>query len=296
VENRHYGSVVALDRDGSTAFSLGAPDRVMYPRSSNKPMQLVGMLRLGLKLDERQLAIATSSHSGEAVHLAVVESILRAYGLNPTDLDNVADLPYGDEARADAIRNNCPRSPLLMNCSGKHAAMLATCTVNGWSTAGYREPTHPLQQALTATIDQLTGHPHDHFGIDGCGAPAHAFPLLSLAHGVRAIALADDGPEHQVREAVRRHPHLVGGTGRDVTAVIERFGALAKDGAEGVFVLALPDGRTVAVKIDDGTNRARVPVLLAALQQLGINTTSTPEMTVRTYGHNNPVGQIRATF
>ena len=154
-----------------------------------------------------------------------------------------------------------------MNCSGKHAAMLATCVANGWPTSTYRDPDHPLQVSLRGTVERLAGEPVAAVGVDGCGAPLFALTLTGLARAFAAIATAADGtPEHRVAAAIRRYPEWLGGTRRDVTRLVAGVpGLIAKDGAEGVYAAALPDGRAVALKIDDGGQRARPPVMVAAL-------------------------------
>ena len=93
--------------------------------------------------------------------------------------------------------------------------------------------------------------------------PAHVLGLAAVARAFRAIA---SGGAPEVYRAMTSHPALVGGPGRDVTVLMEAIpGLVAKDGAEGVYAAAMPDGRAVAVKVADGAARARVPLLLAAL-------------------------------
>jgi L-asparaginase II len=188
-------------------------------------------------------------------------------------------------------------SALLQNCSGKHAGMLVTCVVNGWPTAGYLDPDHPLQRAVTRTIERLCGEPVAHVGVDGCGAPVHAISLVGLARAFRTIATEPPGtPAHAVAEAIRRHPFLLGGTGRDVTLLLETTpGLIAKDGAEGVYAAAAADGRAVALKIEDGGSRARACVLLEALTGLGVDVEAARAVTeVAVLGHGRPVGVVRA--
>ena len=183
-----------------------------------------------------------------------------------------------------------------MNCSGKHAAMLATCVAAGWPVVGYLEPQHPLQVALTAAVERLAGEPVTRVVTDGCGAPQHALPLTALARAFsRLITAADGTPEHRVATAMREHPQLVGGAGRDVTRLMEGIpGLLAKDGAEGVYAAALPDGSAVALKIDDGAARARTPVLLAALAVLGADVSGVTDLAaLPVLGGGEPVGSVR---
>jgi L-asparaginase II len=186
-----------------------------------------------------------------------------------------------------------------MNCSGKHAAMLATCVANGWDTATYRDPGHPLQQALLAAVERLAGERVAATGVDGCGAPLFALSLTGLARSFAAVATAPAGtPEHRVAEAIRAFPAWVGGTRRDVTALIAGVpGLIAKDGAEGVYAAALPDGRAVALKVEDGTQRARPPVMVAALRALGVDEPVLDELAeAELLGGGRPVGSVRVAF
>jgi L-asparaginase II len=291
-ESFHEGVVVGLTADGSIAFTVGDPAMVIYPRSCNKPLQAAAMLRCGLDLPSEQLALVCASHSGRPEHVEIVRAILASVGLTERALANTPDLPLDADAAIEGLRAGTNRRPVLMNCSGKHAGMLATCVRNGWPTdASYLSPEHPLQQRIGEVIGELTGEPPAHVGVDGCGAPAHAFSLLGLARGMRAVSLG----EARVREAMTAHPRLVGGPGRDVTRFMEQIpGLLAKDGAEGVFAAAMPDGTTVALKIADGAARARPPVMAAALALLGVDVARAADVwTVPVLGHGEPVGDVR---
>jgi L-asparaginase II len=273
VEGEHHGTAVALAADGSTEVAVGDVDAPIFPRSSNKPMQAVAMLRAGLDLDGHLLALATSSHSGEGYHLDGVRRILARAGLTVDALRNTAALPLDGEARLAWLRAGRAPCPHAQNCSGKHAAMLATCVENGWPVESYLEPDHPLQALVAETLVELAGEPVAATGLDGCGAPVLAISTAGLARAFARISTAADGtPEGRVADAVRRYPEWLGGTGRDVTALVRAVpGLVAKDGAEAVFAAALPGGGAAAVKIADGGDRARVPVLVALLRRLGVD-------------------------
>ncbi len=159
VEGHHYGSVVALDAEGQVDWSVGSVDAPMLARSCNKPIQALAMVRLGLDLPDELLALTCASHSGEAFHLDGVRRILAGAGLTESALQTPPDYPVDDATREAAIRDGRERDSISMNCSGKHAGMLATCVVNGWDTATYREPDHPLQVAIRETFEELTGEP-----------------------------------------------------------------------------------------------------------------------------------------
>lgn len=162
---------------------------------------------------------------------------------------------------------------LVMNCSGKHAAMLLTCRRNGWDIAGYLDPEHPLQKALRVTVEHLSGGTVEAIGVDGCGAPIFGMPVSALARCFARLAAASVGtPERLVVDALRGHPEVVGGPGRHITRLLRAVpGLVAKDGAEGVYAAALPGGPAVAVKIDDGADRASGVVVAAALVRHGVD-------------------------
>jgi aspartate ammonia-lyase len=275
VEGVHHGSAVVLSPDGSTLFEAGDVDAACYPRSAAKPLQAVAMVRLGLSLPDDLLALAAASHSGEAIHLDGARRILEACGLTEDHLGNPADRPYDVVEREAWVAAGRPARRLAHNCSGKHAAMLNVVVQRGWSLDDYLDPTHPLQREIAVTIEELTGEGIAHTARDGCGAPLFAVSLRGLARAAARLAAADEGTaEHRVASAMRTHPEMVGGSRRDVTALMRSVpGLVAKDGFEGVQVAALADGTAIAVKIADGADRARVPVTLALLARAGVDPT-----------------------
>jgi L-asparaginase II len=294
-ESVHHGTAVAVDPDGDVIVGAGAWQSPVFPRSSNKPLQVVAMLRAGLELDGQLLALACASHSGERYHLDGVRRMLALGGLDETDLGNVPGYPLDADEQVSWRAAGRPPTSLAQNCSGKHAGMLITCVVNGWPLEGYLAASHPLQRAVAETIADLAGEQVAAVGVDGCGAPVHAVSPLGLAVAFGRIGAADPGsPEGRVAAAVRTYPEWVGGTGRDVTRLIRGVpGLVAKDGAEGVYAAALPDGRTAAVKIADGSDRARTAVLAALLHRLGVEADILDELVdVPVLGHGEPVGRL----
>jgi L-asparaginase II len=261
-------------------------------------MQAVAMVRAGLRLPAELLALVCASHDGTPAHLDAARRILATAALDEQSLANTADLPLDIESAHAVLRAGRGPTSLQMNCSGKHSGMLVTSAINGWPVdASYLSPAHPLQQHITATIDDLVGEPHTHIGVDGCGSPAHVISLVGLARGFRTIAIGSAGSAgDEVYRAMTTHPEMVGGARRDVTHFMRGIpGLMAKDGADGVFAAALPDGRAVAMKIADGANRARPPVMAAALRSLGIDTAAIePMVTQWILGHGEHVGEVRA--
>jgi len=272
-ESRHRGSAVALDAEGRVVLRAGEVTAPMFPRSSNKPMQAAAMLGCGLDLDGKLLALAAASHSGEPFHIAGVREILASAGLSEQALQCPPDLPIDEAAQRQVLRDGGQPERVYMNCSGKHAAMLATCVAAGWPTASYRDPDHPLQREIRRTVEQLAGEPVAAVGVDGCGAPIFAVSLTGLAKAFRALVLAGpSSPKRKVADAMRAHPDWTSGTTRAERALMEAVpGLLVKSGAEGVQAFALADGRAAAFKMEDGAHRAVPAVAVALLRMLGVD-------------------------
>jgi len=290
-ESFHHGTVVVADPSGCRAL-VGDIDTVIYPRSSLKPLQTTAMLDAGLRLDSRGLALACASHDGSPAHLAVVREVLAGAGRSEADLATTPDLPYDRGEAERVLAAGGGRTSLQMNCSGKHAAMIATCVAAGWPVDGHLEPDHPLQVHIAATVERLTGDVA-HIGVDGCGAPTHAVPIGGLALAISAIA-AERG---EVWSAMTAHPELVGGRERPVSVLMRAVpGLMAKDGAEGVFVAGLLDGRAVVVKISDGASRAAAVVAAAALRTLGVDVPDEVDALLAppVLGGGRTVGRVRA--
>ncbi len=304
VEGRHHGSVVALAADGSVAYAAGDVTGPVLPRSCSKPLQALAMVRCGLDLEPELLALACASHSGEEFHLDGVRRILAGAGLDTSALQNPPGWPLEDAVAEEALRSGATKTRLAMNCSGKHAAMLATCVVNGWSTHDYLDPEHPLQQAIAATLVDLTTEPIAHCATDGCGAPLLSVSLVGLARAFATVATSERADETRIASAIREHPVWVSGTRRDEAALLRAIpGAIAKAGAESCYAVALPDGRAFALKTEDGAARARPVVMAALLARFGID--GEPgvdgEAVRRTgesllYGGTAVVGEIRASL
>ncbi|MBN9735365.1 MULTISPECIES: asparaginase [unclassified Pseudonocardia] len=295
VESVHLGTVAELDAGGGLT-GRGDPDVAFLPRSALKPVQAVALLRAGLDLDGELLALACASHSGEPAHVDGVRRILAGAGLTEDDLDNTPDLPLDPDAAAGVRASGGGPAPVLQNCSGKHAAMLAACVAAGWPTTGYRDPGHPLQRLVRDTVADLTGVEPAVTTVDGCGAPLLGSTPAGLARAFARIATPAPGtPEGRVAAAMREHPWWVGGTGRAVTRLAQAVpGLVAKDGAEGVLAAALPDGRAFAVTVLDGAARP-LPVVAAGL--LGGWGVHSPALDtagrVEVLGHGEPVGSVR---
>lgn len=296
VEGRHRGRLVLLAADGSIQLAVGDVYAPILPRSSNKPMQATGLLDAGLELSGAQLALASASHAGEPFHVEGVRKILAGVGLDETALRTPPSLPLDDDERHARMFAGRGPEPIFSDCSGKHAAMLATAVRNGLPTDTYLDQAHPVQRAVRDAVERLSGEQVAHTAVDGCGAPLLGISLVGLARAFRAcVTAAPDTNPRKVADAMRAHPEYIAGTNQLDTYVMRVVsGLIAKSGAEAVHAAALPDGRALAFKISDGSKRAKPVVLVEALRRLGVQSPELDELgTVPLRGGGAVVGGIR---
>ncbi|ASY16721.1 asparaginase [Candidatus Planktophila versatilis] len=292
VESEHRGHLLALNADGSVNFSLGDPSHLIFPRSTVKCIQGAAMVRAGLKLEPRLLALGASSHSGSGAHIAAVREILALAKLDESALQCALDKPLGEAERR--AWGDAPATRIAMNCSGKHAAMLLTCVTNNWPTDSYLDAAHPLQVAIKSELATLAGEKITLTSTDGCGAPLFLLSVAGLARAMRAITISTVSAHQSVMEASRAFPEMVAGVGRLTTQMISAVpGLYMKDGAEAVEVATMTDGRTLVFKVSDGSLRPFRVLVHAGLAKLGIDS---PYEVENVLGGNTVIGTIRATF
>ncbi|MGG7451953.1 asparaginase [Plantibacter auratus] len=307
IESRHAGSAIVLGPEGEVLASLGAPDAPVFPRSCLKPFQAITIMNAGVSLEGAQAVLATASHAGTRKHVQVVRSMLGRARIEDSALQCPADWPGDRASRDELVRDGLGTSPLYMNCSGKHAAMLLACAQNGWDQATYLEPDHPLQLAVRDTVERFTGEKPAASGVDGCGAPVYAVSLTGLARGIgRVVNSSPTSPFALYRNAglltaaVLANGWALDGPGRANTLVIERLGLFAKLGAEGVMVMSAPGGATVALKVLDGSLRASTIIALRLLVSVGALDAAAvdalePELDLAIHGGAAVVGRIAVT-
>ena len=292
LESQHNGHLIMLGSDGGIDFSLGNVHHLIYPRSSIKGIQTAAMVRSGLQLEPRLLALVSASHSGSSMHQSGVLEILSLGGLSESSLKNAKDKPLGEEERRDWGEK--PATSLAQNCSGKHAGMLLTSVVNGWSIDNYLSPQHPLQVAIREELEELGGESITIISIDGCGAPLFPLSLSALAKAIRTMTISPDPAHVTVIEACKRFPEMVAGEGRSTTRLMgEVEGLFLKEGAEGIGVGSMPDGRTFAFKVSDGASRPYSIMVSACLKRFGI---VSKNETTPIYGGNEVVGEMKPDF
>jgi L-asparaginase II len=305
VESRHAGSAVVLGQDAALLRTVGDPAAPVFGRSSLKPLQALATLSAGAELDGAELAVASASHTGTPAHGLDVRSILTKANLPESALQCPAVMPADGDARAGVRASGGGPSPIYMECSGKHAAMLLACVANGWDVEGYLDAEHPVQKHIIDTIERLTGEKVSNIAVDGCGAPTFAITLTGLARGIQRVATAQAAspfPLYKkaaaVTQAIRDFPWAIHGQGRSDSVLVERLGVLAKRGAEGLLVVAAPDGTTVALKVLDGAHRPATVVALTLLVKAGALPAAyvaavLPDVVSPVLGGGRPVGEVR---
>lgn len=284
VESRHRGAAVVSDAAGKVVAAWGDVSRPVFPRSAIKPVQAISVLESGAaaaaRMSDKEIAIACASHGGEPFHTETVAAWLDRIGLSANDLECGAHPPTYAPASEALIRAGETPTPLHNNCSGKHSGMLSLALHEGHVTGGYTAPDHPTQSAWRRVLGEMAGVDlrDAPAGTDGCNIPTIALPLDAMARAAARFA-APDGLDddraaacRRIRAALTAAPEMIAGTGRFCTGVIRDTGgrALVKTGAEGVYFGALPEaGLGIALKIDDGADRASEVAMAAILHTYG---------------------------
>ena len=324
-ESRHRGHIVAVEPDGKLIAHIGAPETVTYLRSSAKPHQALPLITSGAAdrfgFDEKEIALACASHSGEPIHVEVVTSMLKKIGLPPSALKCGTHEPFSAEVSRQMREKGEAPSVLQNNCSGKHAGMLALAQHLGASIETYDEPTNPVQLAIGETISDFSGIPIEDIavGVDGCGVPVFGITVKAMALMYARLIVPpvefDDITRDacaRIVSAMTRYPELIGGTSDRLDTEIMRAAPgllVSKVGAEGVYTLGVlpsqdwPRGLGIALKIEDGDDhRARPTVVIESLRQLGILADESLEAVSR-YAffpvrnrHGDVVGEVTAEF
>jgi L-asparaginase II len=250
------------------------------------------MLKAGLKVEASELAIICASHSGSQNHIDLVIKMLTSRGISTSQLKNAVDKPLGEKEKFSWGEKSA--SQLAQNCSGKHAGMLITCQQNGWDMKSYLDLNHPLQVAIKNEIEALAGEKVSAVSVDGCGAPLFAISLIGLARAILNLVKSEDDLYRQIVLACTKHPELVAGDGRLTTRMMRAIpGLFMKEGAEGVQVCALRDGRVIALKIIDGSWRPVAPIIMDIFKRWGVDM---PDESVKIYGGSSVIGEVIANI
>ena len=290
IESLHLGHLIILNSDGTTYLSKGSPELSFYPRSAVKSLQASAMLKAGLTVSDEELAIVCASHSGNQIHIDLVSKMLADRGIPLSAMQNASDKPLGEKEKI--TWGDKAGTQLTQNCSGKHAGMLITCQQNGWDLGTYLEMGHPLQIAIKNEIELLAGEKVSASTFDGCGAPLFAISLIGLAKTFSTLVKSNDLVYKQIVTACTKYPELVAGEGRLTTRMMRAVpGLFMKEGAEGIQVCALSDGRVIAIKIIDGSWRPVAPIIMEVFKRWGV---LMPDESVKIYGGASVIGEVIA--
>lgn len=285
VESKHRGHVAVVNHKGELLYFNGNPEKVIFARSSMKPLQAIPIVETGAasayQLEAADLSIACASHSGEEQHTDRVMEILNKLDLSVNDLQCGTHPPRWREADEKIMRAGKEVTPIYNNCSGKHSGMLATARHMKESLEDYYQVNHPVQQRIIEVISELTEVPKDEvkIGIDGCGVPVHGVPLTNLALSFAKMANPIEESEkrktaiEEVTKSMMSAPEMVGGTKRFCTDFmrVAEGSMFGKAGAEGVYCIGdIETGIGIAIKIEDGGGRATSAVAVEVLKQLNL--------------------------
>lgn len=264
----HDGAVAVVSADGALVASSGDIDQPFFLRSAAKPFQALVSQECGASLDPLELAIASASHDGEPVHVALVQSMLAKARLDDSALQCPPNWPLSAASTARHRREGGDETRRVWNnCSGKHAAWLRACRAQGWPLDGYLAPEHPVQVRTIDVINELGGFPVSPVGVDGCGAPVHR--TTTRVMGLLFARLATLSRLRDVFEVMHRYPALVSGTGNGDAAISVELNAAAKRGAAGCIGVAIEGRLGVAVKSWDGIQEVADAAAIATLAALG---------------------------
>lgn len=281
MESRHRVHAAVVNASGTLIATARDPEIVTHWRSSAKPFQIMPLIESGgfdaLGWGDDQLALGCASHGGEPEHVAIAEAMLTSIGMEQGDLACGPHEPLSQ--RGQRVLREAGERPTRLhnNCSGKHAAMLARAHTAGWSTYGYERAEHPVQQSCLEEVSRWSGVPASdiRLAVDGCGVTVFVLGLEPMALAYARLADAARRSQEipsRIVHAMQTRPFLVGGTDRFDSALIEATEGrcIAKIGAEGMHCIALVDeGIGIAVKVEDGAQRAQFPAVLSVLQHFG---------------------------
>lgn len=264
IESRHIAQAVVSDDRGRILSVAGNAETTAFVRSALKPFQALAITSTGTLerygLSDRDLAIITSSHQGTMEQVRQVFNILWRADIDVNALH--CPIPQGKY------------SPLEYNCSGKHAGMLAVCQQRHWPLNNYLDRKHPVQQLIISKVAELLRMPAEEFltAHDDCGAPTYLMQLSQMASLYAMLASSNSLDMERIVRAMNHHPTMVAGEGEFDTELMRLTPGelVSKSGAEGVQCISrLGEGMGLAIKIMDGSKRAKGAVAIHLLQQMG---------------------------
>jgi L-asparaginase II len=269
----HYGSIAVVDTTGRLISAVGDPESLNFTRSALKPLQALPFVEDGglsrYSFTSHELALMCASHSGEAVHIGIVQRMLAAAGVDEAALQCGCHLPGYFAATETSAPAGVRYGALFHNCSGKHAGFLAYARMHGQPLESYLDGGHPLQQRIRTIVARFAQGDTIAHGIDGCSAPNFAMPCGAWRTYARLAARVPNS-----RRCLRddKASDLVSGTRRGPRDHADRRGDwISKAGADGMQAIGVASqGLGIAIRIADGSPRALHAATVEVLQQLGV--------------------------
>ncbi len=295
LENVHKGRICITGDEGEILYKVGDPYELTFYRSSSKPLQALPIIARGLDkkygLTGPEVTVLAASHSGERMHIEILESLLAKTDFKEDDLIMNPTFPFCEEHRNYLIKNAMPPRKLYHNCAGKHIALMMLSRELGEDHRTYWKPDSSAQKEVLYYISYLSGYAFEKvgIGIDGCGVPVFAVPLQGIANSYMKLACPDKVSDNNIRAAIIRltgliseNPYIMRGHGLLCSEFNLDKNVIAKGGAMGVYGFGLKKERLgVALKIEDGSESSWPLIIAEIVKQLGYSNQQTFDILYR---------------
>lgn len=274
-ETQFYGWVTVVDKNQKILTSLDIPDYTCFMRSCSKPIQALCAIESNViekfNLDQGDIALCFSSHSGSKEHVERLKNILTKAGITEDAIQCGTHPPFDSDERTRLIREGLTPSALHNNCSAKHSYVILTCLAKGWDISTYKNFDHPVQKYINELMTLYCQPEKLFLAIDGCGMPVHGMTLTNMGAGFAKFFDGTTPGAEIIADAIAKYPHLAAGYGRIDTAIIRASEGklISKTGAEGLIIITpRQSGKALVVKTACGNNFIRDYVAVEALRQL----------------------------
>ena len=284
IESIHKIKALVLNSNEKIIFSTGNNDDITYPRSAIKIFQAIPLIISGAseyyKLNDKQIALSSSSHFGEPNHIMHLKKWLKKINLKEKNLLCGIHNPLSLEYSNKLLLSQKTPTPIHNNCSGKHLGMLTTSKYMNFKINNYTNFNHPLQKIILNILEEFNNYKisKKYMAIDGCGAPQYAFPLKNLALSMLKISffykLRFDLSLaiNKLFSCIIDNPFYIGDSRRLDSQIIKitKGKIFCKIGAEGIFMFAdMKNNFGGILKVVDGNQRALPIATIELLKKIG---------------------------
>ena len=259
-----------INSDGEILAHIGNYKKIVYARSSAKPIQTIQVIKSGAikayNITDEEIALMCSSHSGQKMHVDLVSSILDKANIDESKLDCGVSMPFDVNSYVKLKEDNENLTIKHNTCSGKHSGMLISAKILGEDLDSYLDINHPVQQRILDDIARVCDYNREDIiiGIDGCGAPVHALPLYKIAYGAARLSdpskLGDlEAIVDKITTSMTTYPMMVGGENRFCSELMDVCNGriFGKLGAQGFYLIGDKKNKLgIALKVEDGSVQA----------------------------------------